>query len=398
MSLADAGFVLSPVAGSHVDAGAEWSLPSLTMSGTWGRRAARGSSTFQLARQSAARERALLALRRRARPRVAGVHRLDPPALRLPAARRLASRVLRGGVLVELRDHGTPSRLDAIMSASGWSVEGAVRIGSGGGISAVVRRGNGRGVLRAGRAGTAGDPVTDATALRALAPSSVPAPTLLEADEFDGVSWSIASFVEGSTPPILRPMVRRTIADALANMPPASDEPGNATVEDLRVLRLALTEAGATTRDLLDALSQLERRASVLSGRCAQVARHGDLWTGNVITRGDHVAAFVDWDAYHPAANAGADFLQLVATERRLERRMSLGEVWHTEPWLEPDVGAHLRASNGDLEAARLAWWASEAANSVRRDRELAADQRWVAINVEAVVASIGRGGLSSAS
>ena len=65
------------------------------------------------------------------------------------------------------------------------------------------------------------------------------------------------------------------------------------------------------------------------------MARHGDLWSGNLLVAGRRLTGVLDWDAWHPAAVPGTDLLHLVATEQAHRTRHSLGSVWMvtTFPW-----------------------------------------------------------------
>lgn len=383
MALADAAFVLSPVGGTHTEATRSWSAPDNALVGTWGRRPERHGTPVSLAGFAVAREFALLRIRRHRRG--ARVHRLPPPALRATWYGRLAARSLRSGALVELRPPSAPSRLETILDESRWAASGPIRVGSGGGVLVPVTRNGARGVLRAGRRDHAGDPSTDAAALVAMTSVSVPAPALLDRGEFDGVRWTVASRVDGRPAGAASLETMGAVEEILREMPRDVRKP-RAPFDDLAALR---TAAQGAAPGLATDLDRLESRLRQLCDRTRSVARHGDLWAGNVLLDRGAVAAFVDWDAYHPSAVGGTDILELVATERRLLRRLTLGDVWRTEPWREAVVTRHLQAIDGDTDAARVSWWLAEAANSVRRDPDLMTDRRWLDVNLGSVLASL---------
>jgi len=110
-----------------------------------------------------------------------------------------------------------------------------------------------------------------------------------------------------------------------------------------------------------------DRVAAQVSGLPA-VARHGDLWSGNLLVAGRRLTGVLDWDAWHPAAVPGTDLLHLVATEEAHRTHRSLGSVWMDRPWLgevyrrlgqEYWRSLRVRPRPEELEAVGIAWWAS---------------------------------------
>ena len=126
------------------------------------------------------------------------------------------------------------------------------------------------------------------------------------------------------------------------------------------------------------------------------VARHGDLWHGNLLADGDVLTGIIDWDAFAPAATPAADLLELLVTPARKAVDESLGEAVVQRPWqgdpFRARATALLEKAGADdvgsaAEAAGLAWWAAEAANSLTRMPELASNGKgWVSRNVTNVL------------
>jgi aminoglycoside phosphotransferase (APT) family kinase protein len=125
--------------------------------------------------------------------------------------------------------------------------------------------------------------------------------------------------------------------------------------------------------------------------------RHGDLWSGNLLVEGGGLSGMLDWDAWHPAGAPGADLFHLAATEVGLRNRRPMGRMAHGRVWRQEEfdwTDSYFRALGlnpdpNQLDAIGTAWWAGQAANSVRRDPDLAVDARWVSDNVEAVLSSL---------
>jgi aminoglycoside phosphotransferase (APT) family kinase protein len=127
------------------------------------------------------------------------------------------------------------------------------------------------------------------------------------------------------------------------------------------------------------------------------VLRHGDLWRGNLLCARRRLTGVVDWDAWHPSGVPGADLLQLLGSERRVAARGDLGVVWRSQLWREPDAieilaryGSRTGLRGGDPFALALSWWACEVAGNFRRAPHRAADERWLARNVHAVLDDVG--------
>jgi aminoglycoside phosphotransferase (APT) family kinase protein len=129
------------------------------------------------------------------------------------------------------------------------------------------------------------------------------------------------------------------------------------------------------------------------------VHRHGDLWSGNLLVDRGRLAGLVDWDAAHPLGVPGSDLVQLLATDARRRAHQPLGQAFVARPWRST---AFRKATAGYwtatgtapearlLDAAGLAWWATEVHHTLVRLPHRAADERWITTNVDAVLTALG--------
>jgi len=358
----------------------------------WGRTALPGRTPrAQALRSAAAREVAIRRLRRHPPSplRVVAVHRLPPPALHVGASYALRAAVL-GGALVEFATTPRcPTVLDAVASAAGAAagVEG-FRPGSGGvGLARVTLGDGSRALIRAAPAGGPGDPVHAADALSVLASAGVPkVPRLLGHGTAAGASWAAESALDGARPRAVSAALFAEVA-ALVSRWPGVQGPPAALDDDLGAIAAALPDRS----DLLAAArARLDRPIASLPA----VLRHGDLWAGNLLVRRGALAGVVDWDAWHPSAVPGADLVQLHGTEFRIRMHSSLGQAWLARPWrsgfaeatagywrslgVEPTVAV--------LDAAAAAWWAAEAAGTLRRLPHRSRDPDWITTNIDLVL------------
>lgn len=401
-ALRDVAALLAPPPGEGsatlVLAPPDWAAPDWAAPGdrpdvdvvVWGRPALpAGAGAHQGARQAVARERALVALRRHppAARVVRGVHRMDPPALRVGLRAGLRTALLRGA-LVELARPGAPRRvLDAVLAAAGAGAAGRLRLGAGGTLLTPVEHPAGPGVLRAAPQGAPGDPAPVAVALRTLA-GDPRVPPLHAADATAGASWTVEGRLAGRRPAALTPALVDEVAAFCAGLPrpggPASAQP------DLELLAERLPQhAGPLLALAHDLAPQL--------GALPAVGRHGDLWSGNLLADGGRLTAVLDWDAWSPTGVPGTDLLHLLGTERRLRTRAALGEVLLERPWDgEPARSAltsywrllDVAPASGATHAVGVAWWAAQLAGDLRRTPALAEDAGWRAHNVERVLAA----------
>jgi hypothetical protein len=362
----------------------------------WGRGAIRsGTGLATSARSAIARERVLRSIHHGTfHDLIVRVHRLPPPRLTGARVRERLRVALLGGALVELWS-GPPSRrvIDVVAEEAGAN-QPVVHFRPGSGGSAIVRlraADGGRFVLRVARKGTPGDPSRAADALATLGPLGLgPVPRPIDRGETAGGSWSSESLLSGRRPRHISTNVAAEIA-RLCSVLPRSDEPATAHQEDLLSVagrfpqwEKQLNGAGEELRDLARAVPS--------------VARHGDLWAGNILVRRDHVSGVVDWDAWHPAAFPGVDLVHLVAMDEADRRHRGLGRAWLGRPWLSDrfrslasEYWASLRLvpNSRFLEMLGVAWWANQVAASLRRLPHLAHDDRWVSSNVDLVMESL---------
>jgi hypothetical protein len=249
-------------------------------------------------------------------------------------------------------------------------------------------------MLRVGLSGSSADPTWAARALRevgAIAP--LPAPELVDQGRLDSVSWSTETGLTGRTPRRLTPWLLRTVVDAFGAVPTASKDASSASRNDLARLKVRLPRHSPR-------LSALESALDVLGTSAPGVLGHGDLWTGNLLCRGDRLTGVVDWDAWHEATAPGIDLLQLFATSWRRHLGLSLGGIWGRRPWRHPTFVtglAHywsrweLEPSPEYLDALGVAWWAREVTGTLTRFPGQRHDHTWMAENVERVLGQLSR-------
>lgn len=388
--------------GLALEADERWQLDGVAQAAAdlvvWGRAPWPPGTEFRtLARAAVARERALTRLR--AKPpepwRVVAIHRWPPPDLVANRARNKIRAAFLSGALVELASAGRPRRvIDAasLMAAGGESV-GGFRPGSGGSALTRLCLGGGtQGILRVARAGGPSDPAHAADALERLAPDRPgPVPWLLARGVTKGASWTLESSLPGRRPDRVTPSLGLRLARFCAALP-RTQGPPTAHRDDLD--RVAMTFP--PHQPLLRLLSgRLDERLKLLPA----VMRHGDLWSGNLLTDHGTLTGVVDWDGWHASAAPGTDLLHMQAMEGALRSRRQVGEVWLERPWESQSFGRlsrdywrafNLRPDAETLEAVGLACWAGQVAHSLGRDPALAQDRRWTAANVDAVLAALG--------
>ena len=363
----------------------------------WGRMPDATPSLRSAARTAAAREAALLAVRRRlpARLRVVGIHRLPPRRLQSGGLRGRARAALRGGALVELGARAGGDRvLDRVLAeAQVGRLDETLRAGAGGGLLVRVQRPDGSAaLLRVARAGTPADPVPAAEILDRLAAAGVPlVPAVHARGSTAGASWLVEQALPGRRPARTSAQLARQVAEVCAAFPLA-DGPPTATAADL---------AGIAAR-LPDRAPAVTRVAEVVSAGVEElpgVVRHGDLWAGNLLVERGRLTGLVDWDAAQPGGVPGADLVQLLGTEARRRAHQALGPAVATRPWRRPGFldaaraywpALGLRPDDEVLEAAGIAWWAAEVHGTITRLPHRAADRAWLETNVDLALSALG--------
>lgn len=344
-----------------VDAGRDWgNRPEGEGPLVWGRPPAPSGTPVKDALMFAARRESALRRLRGAR-----VSRWRPPDLGASPARNALRNALLSGAIAEI-DPPRQRVLDAMAAEAGGRVE-SFRPASGGAI--LARIGEGR-LLRAGGSGNA------AAALEAL--DSPVVPCLLGR----GDGWTAETMLPGSRPRRVDREAWAACVDLCAGLPrAAAPEAPRADVDEISSTVLQVGEKPAAV------IERLER----LPG----IARHGDLWRPNLLTKGTALTGVVDWDAWHPAAAPGTDLLNLYATERH---GPGVGAAWRAAPWRSPDfasaTGRYWAAlgftpTAEDLDAIAVAWWAGQVAASLRRLPHLARNEAWVEANVLSVARSL---------
>jgi hypothetical protein len=214
-------------------------------------------------------------------------------------------------------------------------------------------------------------------------------PRLLGRGHTAGVSWTAESRLVGRRPRLLTPRLLAEVTRFCATLP-SSAEPPTALLVDLERMATLLPDRAEAVRVLI------ERTASALSGK-PSVLRHGDLWSGNLLCDGGALTGIIDWDAWHPRGVPGADLVQLLGTEHRIRRHLALGAAWRERPWRSVEEASwlaywralELKPSFEVLDLAGLAWWAAEVAGTLRRLPHRAADERWLAANVDLVLTDL---------
>lgn len=359
MTLEAVARLLAPADGSPatiVDAGPDWTnLPECAGPAIWGRAPARsGTSIVPALKNAAQRERAL--------GRIRGTKtRWRPPDLGGTPIRNAIRNALLSGAVAEI-DRPNRRVIDMMAEAAGGRIE-SWRPASGGTVLARIGKGA---LLRAGSRGN------EAAALEAMDHPLVP--RLLAS----GAGWTAETLFPGSRPARVKPQVWAACVELCAGFPrTAAPEAPRADLD-------AISNVGEQPGRALDALDNLPG-----------IARHGDLWRPNLLTKGATLTGVVDWDAWHPAGAPGTDLLNLYAAERH---GPGLGAAWRAKPWRSEDFASAtvrywealgLRPTANELDAIAVAWWAGQVAASLRRLPHLAEDEAWLDENVRSVVRSL---------
>lgn len=368
-----------------------WSRPtSSAPHAVWGRRDLGSKDrAFSSIAKAFARERSLAALKRGG----AKIHRLRPAALRPGVVRNALVGALFGGALVEL---GPPDRGGRVVDAAASAAGAAGRISSfrastAGGLVAKVRiAGSERALLRVAGAGWPGDPAAAADALTALESTTLPVPRLLGRGVVAGASWSLETLLAGARPRRLGPGIAAAIVSFVSDLPRAAEGP-TALERDLsRIAERLPSRAGS--------VGEVAAWARAQAAGVPAVLRHGDLWLGNMLIHSGRLAGVVDWEGWDTSGVPGADLLQLLATERRIKARADLGEVWCRRPWRSDAFRSFSegywkafgwKPAGAQEDLVAVAWWATEVAGTLMRVPLRAADDRWLAINVDRVLQAI---------
>jgi aminoglycoside phosphotransferase (APT) family kinase protein len=213
-------------------------------------------------------------------------------------------------------------------------------------------------------------------------------PRLLGRGAEGQVRWSLESFVEGTVARGVDVPLLAAVRDAWCTLP-VSNGTAEATVRDLHLLARLLPPHATTLRALA---ADVAHASAGLPG----VLAHRDLWSGNLLVRDGRLVGVVDWGAWEPDGLPGADLVQLVLGDGRRRRHEPLGTAWLRRSWRELEFQRALRpyADALGLELSRelldllgIAWWATEVAGTLGRVPHRRTDARWLAANVDPVLA-----------
>ena len=390
--------------GAAIEAPPDWRRTLIPAAGeldvvVWGRPPDPNPSSARGLRSALAREWALHRISVVGQPgyRVAEIHRLAAGGLTGGRRGRLRQ-ALRAGALVELTRLPPGGRvLDAVLTAADARLTGApLGFGSGGTLIARVALGRAEhALLRLAEVNAPGDPAPTGETLEKVTSLGVAlAPQPLGRGTTAGASWTLETLRPGRRPSRLSPGLIREVAAALAAFPRTEGRPW-ALEADLRRIVAHVPSRAERTDPLAEAIAGELAQSPALPA----VLRHGDLWAGNLLVADGTLSGIIDWDAAHPAGVPGSDLVQLVATELRGRQRRSLGAAFVARPW----DSTEFRVAAADywpvigiepnprlIELAGLAWWAAEVNGTVTRLPHRATDERWLASNVDPVLAALG--------
>jgi aminoglycoside phosphotransferase (APT) family kinase protein len=174
---------------------------------------------------------------------------------------------------------------------------------------------------------------------------------------------------------------------------PATSAPPSAFIDDLA----DIAQAFPARSPLLKAITAFIR--PVLRA-LPSVARHGDLWSGNILIDRGRLAGIVDWDAWHPRGVPGTDLLHCLAIDTAHASGRELGSVWVDAPWRSSHfqriatpywAALDIWPNAATLQAVGIAWWAGYVAHSLACDPQLVGDARWTGANIDAVLSALER-------
>lgn len=381
-----------------VAAGAASALPDVDTV-IWVRGPRSAGSVLGVAREILRGEAQLLRLRTLTAWRVRDVRRLPPARLPGPRARAVVRRVALCGAVVELTSRrrgaiagGRPRHLDTVAAEAGLLRAGGharapgFAVGAGGAVLVTGVVGDSPVVLRIAGSEGHGGLHRAAQALSTLTAADFSLAPRLVSHRGDGDSpYSVETRLPGRRPNRLTAKLARQALLACTRLPRRGGPP-TSFLQDFACLRRFLP--GRAER-----LAELSDRIRPALERLPSIARHGDLWVGNLLARGQVLTGIVDWDAWHPAGVPAADLLQLAGAAERHAGRRSLGATFSTRPWrrwggwLQP----YWRALDVDpgtvhLGAIAAAWWATEVAGTVERQPDRATDVSWLGDNVDQVL------------
>ena len=299
-----------------------------------------------------------------------GVHDLTPTELGV-GPRAILARHLKAGAIIELhRTDGVRRVIDEVLDETG--ADAHLRFTSGGGI--LTHFGSGH-ILRVSILNT---PAVDA--LRALH-GHRHVPQLVAWGNTAGASWTLETRLDGRRPRHIDDNLAADILGFCVSLPEQASAP-IAPFDDLDDLRAFFPER----KDIW--LNAKRRLAHTVPSRC--IARHGDLWIGNLLATRGRLTGVVDWDSWHVSAMPGADLLHVFA----FDAADTFGASVRAQPWRDARVrarcepywrGLSIVPTDDIYDAAGISWWVGHLAATVRRDPDLATEQRWILDNIDSV-------------
>lgn len=264
--------------------------------------------------------------------------------------------------------------------------------GDGGAVARIQTRGGDEAILRAAAAGGPTDPGRLADGLEYLERRGLGRiPRVTGRGVVEDISWITESLVEGVEPMELDDDLIAQVIEFCSDLPLTSGSP-EAPAEELAVVGRAFPQWA-------DRIARLQEEVAPTLGRLPGVARHGDLWSGNLLVREGRLTGVIDWAAWHPSAAPGTDLLHLRAAQRKRGTSTELGEVWLEHPWDDSGwltltagywTALGIEPNEETLEAISVAWWASWVAQSIARHPGRATQAHWVHGNIDSVMEAIG--------
>lgn len=260
--------------------------------------------------------------------------------------------------------------------------------GDGGAVARIQTRDGDEVVLRAAAAGGPVDPGRLADGLEYLERRGLGRiPRVRGRGVVEGISWITESLVPGVEPKEMDDDLLAQVIEFCSALPVTDGSP-EAPAEELAVVRRAFPRWA-------DRIARIEEKIAPALGRLPGIARHGDLWSGNLLVHEGRLNGVVDWAAWHPSAAPGTDLLHLRAAERKRGTDAELGEVWPEHPWNDSGwlsltagywTALGIEPNAETLEAISVAWWASWVAQSIARHPGRANQPHWVGGNIDSVM------------
>jgi aminoglycoside phosphotransferase (APT) family kinase protein len=213
--------------------------------------------------------------------------------------------------------------------------------------------------------------------------------TLTEGD-LGLAAYTLEPRLAGRHPRRLSPALWEECLDflaALRALPTAPRPAAGSLAEDIRALAPHVRSSDGDTLARLEAALD-ERLADIPLGWI-----HGDFWSRNLLSRGDHLVGVLDWDAASPSALPLLDLLHLTALDDPRLRRLPHGERCRRALWPLARAGGDVRLRShcaavgvrddpATLEALAIAYWLTRVARDMRTFADRPARGDWMEANV----------------